>query len=284
MMKYCSKMGINVSYYDSGTPCAYISFGAFKHWVESGLPRVGDVIVFEHHCTIGIVSSINEKMIHLGVALLGEDGLVVSGVERSAIDFRYATEEEILKLHQFLALKGFTWNLWRNKFVKSKFSPRPNLFVRFRSYVDDDCGVGVFREINSEGQLVMYCVVRKEQVRYSLYEVIGDINRYQLTSANKMDIAELKNELGKVGKIWNGYYNRIEPFSLFIDYGEKYYYINDKGEIKCATKNDSSAYRKRLACGNHFIDLKHAEDMKEKIYEYRKIQLSRPSIGNDSFR
>lgn len=285
MLEYCSKMGLNVDLFEGCYSQPRITYEAFEHWVESGLPMLGSVIVYERYFTIGIVSSADEKTVLLGTALLGEDGLVVSGVERPVVDFRYATEDEIIKLHQVLTRKGFTWNLWRNKFTKSKFSPRPNLFVRFRSYIDDDYGVGVFREINTEGKLVMYCAVCNDgQARFSLYEVIGDANRYQLASANRNDIAQLKKELGKAGKVWNGHYNRIEPSTFFINYGEKYYYINDKGEIKSATKNDSYAYRKRLACGNHFLNIEHAEDLKEKVCEYRKLQLSSRDFDTDKPR
>lgn len=279
IVKYCSKIGVNVEFYDSVFPSARITFVSFKHWVETGLPDIGNVVVYDRNHTIGIVSSVGEKSVLLGVSLLGEDGLIVSGLERAGTEFRYANDDEVLKLHRAIARKGFTWNIWRNKLVKSKFSPRANLIVRFRSYIDDEYGVGVFREINAEGKLVMYCVVYNEdQVRFSLYEVVGDADRYQLAPATKNDIAVLKNKLGEEGMMWNGYYGRMEPFSFVIDYGEKYYYINDKGEIKNATKNDSSAYRKRLACGNHFTDIKHAEDLKEKMYEYRKQQLSSPDL------
>lgn len=278
IMELCTEIDKNISFPKGANNGHIVIFKDFKYWIKNKFPKIGDTIFYEQSQTLGIIDSINENDIHLGVAILGQDGLVTSGVDRPKIGFRYATEDEILTIHKHLARKGFTWNIWRNSFAKCIFYPRQNMFVRFKSYVNDDHGIGVFNTINSDGELIMFCAINgtEAKARYSLSEIIGPAERYQVGMAHRNDIAKLKSALADAGKTWNGIYNRIEPLNFHIDNGQDYYYINDRNEIVSAKKNESKAYKQRLSCGNYYIDRSQAEDMKAKIYEYRKRQLSFP--------
>ena len=273
--EYCSKRGTFVNFKKLLDSNIYVSFDEFIFWAENGLPKTGNVIMYEQYYTLGIISSIDDEFIHLGVSILNGDVFVSSDIKRPKTGFRYATDDEILAIHQTLAQKGFTWNIWRNVFVRRILFPRPYMFVKFHSYINENCGVGIFKEINQDGELVMYCVTsNKGKARYSLCEKIGPAHMYQLAQGNRTDMYNLKTALEEVGRTWNSHYNRIEPLEFNIDYGETYYYINEGGEILKAKKNDSTAYRKRLAFGNHFIHIEHAEKFKANILENRNLQLA----------
>ena len=273
--EYCSNRELFVNFQKSPTSNISVSFDEFTYWTEIGLPKVGNVVMYEQHYTLGIISSIDDECIHLGVSILNGDGLITSDIKRPKTGFRYATDDEILNIHQALAQKGYTWNIWRNIFVKRMLFPRPYMFVKFRSYISENCGVGIFREIDQEGMLVMYCAAcNKGKARYSLCEKIGPAHMFQLAQGNRTDMYNLKTALEETGRTWNFHYNRVEPLNFNIDYGETYYYINEGGEILKAKKNDSAAYRKRLAFGNHFTQLEYAEKFKANILEKRNLQLA----------
>lgn len=273
--EYCHNIGENVNFKDLSQLSISVSFDEFIFWIDSGFPEVGDVVAYDQYYTLGIISSIDDEHIHLGVSILNQDGFVISDIKRPKTGFRYATEDEILKIHKALAKKGFTWNIWRNCLAKRTIIPRPYMLIKFRSYINDDCGVGVFREINQDGELVMYCAVEnKGEARYSLYETIGPAQMYQLAQGNRSDINKLKTALKKVDRTWNFLYDRIEPLNFNIDYGETYYYINEGGKILKAKRDASAAYRKRLAFGNHFIHIEQAEAAKANILEIRNLQLA----------
>ena len=285
IVEYCLLKGIPVSFIKDGSNRTLITFDEFIAWAESDTPGVGSIITYEtsYSVTIGIISATSPEEIILGVTLIGGDGLITSKLSRPNAGYRDATEEEILRIHHALTNKGFSWNLWRNNFVRSLYIPRKNQFVRFRSYIGKHYGIGVFKEFNDSGNIVMYCLKENDEpVRYSLNEIIGKKEHYQIAPANKSDILLLKEELSLVGKIWNGFHTRIQPINFICDEGQEYCYINDKGKIQWDHNNGSLAYRERVAFGNIFVTAQQAEDFLTKVRELRKLDLCKPQENKDS--
>lgn len=288
IIQYCSQIGIQFAFNvnNDNDNLKGTTFKEFQTWANNDSPEIGKILVYPApFVTIGIVSMVTPEQIYLGPALFGEDGLVTNMVERPTSGFREATDEEILKIHQALTSKGFCWNLWQNKFVKSIYMPRQNQFVRFRSYTENHEGVGIFKKITDTGDIVMYCAKSDNSpVEYSLHEVIGKKDSYQFAAATKKDIRTLKDELYQVGKIWNGYYSRIQPVEFFVNNGEEYCYISDKGKIEHGRRNNSIACKERIAFGNIFADTKQAEDFLLKVQEMIKSELCKPTVENDALR
>lgn len=94
---------------------------------------------------------------------------------------------------------------------------------------------GVFREIDAKGRIVMYCMKLEDgPVRYSLREVVGPAEDYQLEPINVGQREELAKELEKAGVLWNGFYKRIEPVNYLAPAGKGYYYLDEFWEV-CRT-------------------------------------------------
>lgn len=286
IIQYCSQIGIQIVFNANNDVLKRTTFKEFQTWANNDSPGIGKILVYPApFVTIGIVSMVTPEQIYLGPTLFGEDGLVTNKVERPSFGYREATKEEILKIHQALTSKGFCWNLWQNKFVKSIYMPRQNQFVRFRSYTGSHEGVGIFKKITDAGDIVMYCAKSDNYpIQYSLHEVIGKKDCYQLAAATKKDIRTLKDELYQVGKIWNGYYSRIQPVDFFCNNGEEYCYITDKGKIERGRKNNSIACKERIAFGNIFADTKQAEDFLFKVQEMLKCELCKPTAGDNAIK
>ncbi|GAA6466124.1 hypothetical protein K220099C10_19700 [Bacteroides thetaiotaomicron] len=286
IIQYCSQMGIQFAFNANNDDLKRTTFKEFLTWANNDSPEIGKILVYPNpFVTIGIVSMVTPEQIYLGPALFGEDGLVINNVEKPTSGYREATEQETLKLHQVLLNKGFCWNLWQNKFVKSIYIPRQNQFVRFRSYTTNHEGVGIFKKITDTGDIVMYCVKSDNSpIQYSLHEVIGKKDCYQFAAATKKDIRALKDELYQVGKIWNGYYSRIQPVEFFVNNGEEYCYISDKGKIEHGRRNNSIACKERIAFGNIFADTKQAEDFLRKVQEIIKSELCKPTVEGNALK
>lgn len=94
----------------------------------------------------------------------------------------------------------------------------------------------------------------------------------------------MKDELYQVGKIWNGYYSRIQPVEFFVNNGEEYCYISDKGKIEHGRRNNSIACKERIAFGNIFADTKQAEDFLRKVQEIIKSELCKPTVEGNALK
>lgn len=282
IIEYCSTLGQKVQFLNNSDNCMSLTYEEFVFWVENGPPAIGDILVYENLQTLGIVSCISENGIHLGVSILGIGGFLISEIIRPKIDFRYATDGEIIKIHQTLSRKGFIWNIWHHGLTKKNFFiPRRGTVVKFKSYINDECGYGGFKEINQDGEIVMYCIAYiNGKVRYSPHEILGSAEKYQLAAGNRGDTAKLKFALKECGMDWSILYKRLEPLIFNIDYGETYYYIDETGEILKAKKNHSVVYRKRLTYGNHFLWIEEAEEAKANFMEFRKAQLAQLDVSD----
>lgn len=255
-----------------------ITFDEFLIWVNDNSPEVGQVIVYEScYVTIGIISSITLDEIILGVTLIGEKDLITTPVPRPIWGYRKATNTEVLKLHHSLTQKGFSWNLWYNRFAKYIYIPRKNAFIKYRSFIGDNHGIGIFRGINSLGEAELFCnKSNNTSIQYSMHEIIGEANQFQFAPASKKEMRILKEDLLQVDKIWNGYLSRIQPIDFSIEDGQEYCYITDRGSIKYARRNGTSTHRERVATGNIFTTPQQAESFLMKIQEMRNNDMCKP--------
>ena len=247
-----------------------VSFEDFERWFEEELPEKGDVIVIEN--TIGIVQGLSVSSIILGVSLTEKNILISSETEIPNSSFRKADKLEILRLQRELNKKNLCWNKFNSRLTES-MHPSNNLQLRV-SLLGERVAIGVFREINDKGKIIMYCMKENNKpARYSLHEEVGDVFDFQLEPINNQERKMLAEELGKVGKVWNGHAKRIEPVNFRVNKGQIYYYIDDFWDIIATPDNYRPRDRKRLRCGNYFRNREDALRIVSLITEGRNKQL-----------
>jgi hypothetical protein len=257
---YLKRNGINHQFGEtmSSDLVGTILYEDFKRWFE-GMPEPGEAIVSESQGWIGIVKENNVETITMGVLLKDSNTLASTEVQMSNPDFRMATEEERIALQRKLNEAGLSWNCFKNELVKSH-TPGNNHQIRI-SRLGKKHATGVFREINSKGEIVLYVYRTKEHLKYSLYEVVGPACDYQMEVINPQERKKLISELEAAGKTWNGHAKRIEPLNFKVDKGELYYYIDHYFNVVPVSDHDKPRDRKHLKSGNYFRTRTEAEVM-----------------------
>jgi hypothetical protein len=257
-----------------------ITLEEFAEWFAPDLPDRNEVIVIEASGLIGITGCLCVDELVLGVSLSADGLLTVSEARVAPTPYRQATEDEKIRLQRALNREGYLWNLTRSKLLPT--SPvADNLQLRL-SLLGTRLAVGVFREISSDGKIVMYCVKENDKpVRYSLYEPVADSSDYQLEPVSAQEREMLASELEKAGKVWNGFAKRIEPVNFRAEKGQVYYYIDDFMEITATQEKEKPKDLKRLRSGNYYRNRDDAEEMLALTEEYRKKQLVNFSLKEE---
>ncbi|GAB6013311.1 hypothetical protein [Viscerimonas tarda] len=252
-----------------------ITFEQFTEWFETSLPVKNEVIVMDSSGLTGITPCLCVNEIILGVSLTPEGVLDTSEVKINpspGTAYREASYEEKVRLQRALNENGLLWNNARSHLLPVE-EPADGLFLRV-SLLGERIAVGVFREINAKGQVVMYCVKENDRsVRYSLYEPVADRCACQLEPVSAQEREMLARELEKAGKVWNGFAKRIEPLHFRVEKGEIYFYIDDFLTITATAEKNMPKDLKRLRSGNYYRNRCDAEEMLAFIDKRRKKQL-----------
>jgi hypothetical protein len=249
-----------------------ITFEQFREWFEKDLPDRNEVIVLEETGVIGITRClcVNEIILGVSLSLDGELNTGETKIETGA--YRKASFQEKIHLQRALNSKGLLWNNRYSRLLGAS-APLENIYLRI-SLLGERVAVGVFREINDKGEIVMYCMKENgKPVRYSLYEVAGKRSDYQLEPVSAQEREMLSNELKKTGKLWNGHAKRIEPLDFRLEKGQTYYCIDDVLGIRGIIEKKAPKDLKRWRSGNYYRNRKEAEAVVVLIEETRKKQL-----------
>lgn len=250
-----------------------ISFDEFKEWLDKDCPESNDVITLGDGTAI-IVKDVTFKQIIAGVTLTPNNELTVEDISFNAQPFRQATLEDKLRIQKELNRKNLSWNR-KKKMAAEQIIPQNNKYIRI-SLLGEKIAFGVFREFNTEGKIVMYCVKEiNKEVRYSLQDVLDELpEAYQIEAISNQEKSCLRNELAKVGKQWSGYSSRIEPLEYKQEKGATYYFINDA--LKVQSKIHKYPKDKQRAYGlNYFLNREEAQEIADAIMELRLKQLAR---------
>lgn len=131
----------------------------------------------------------------------------------------------------------------------------------------------MFREIDAKGRIVMYCMKLEDgPVRYSLREVVGPAEDYQLEPINVGQREELAKELEKAGVLWNGFYKRIEPVNYLAPAGKGYYYLDEFWEVCRTIEQGKTKGAKYFNNGNY-------SRYREPMEELRRYLLNELGVG-----
>lgn len=259
--QFCAKRRFSLSIDGNKDGRLPVTYDKFKQWFEEEAPERGDVVVLPDKGVTGIVelSGVDQR-IRL-YASLHEGELCTASREFDYKVLCQAQEEDRLKLQHALHDSGLSWNPWRSK-IKKQEIPVENVQYQI-SMLDRKIGYGVFREIDAQGQIVMYCVkLEGEPVRYSLYEVIGSQRDYQLDKINVSQREKLSEELAVAGVAWNGFFKRIEPVGYVGDPGSEYYYLNEFWEVCKSREQGKTKSIRYFNQGNYFRERKSIDALK----------------------
>ena len=128
------------------------------------------------------------------------------------------------------------------------------------SILDEHVILGAFKEIDAKGRVVLYCLLDEDgSLRYSLHETVGYAVNLQILPIGTSGRSRLSDALRQKGLAWNGRLKELERLATRVRRGDKYYYLNDILEIRECRDNNRPADRKRLECGNYFMERRDAE-------------------------
>lgn len=248
-----------------------VTYEQFRRWFETDTPQRGDIVTLVGRDISGIVETVGvNQTVCLYISISGD----VLNTTCGCFDYtslEVADKDTVLRLQRALHREGLVWNRWRHK-LKSREIPKENIQYQI-SVLGRKIGYGVFREIDAKGQIVMYCIQPEYgPVRYSLREVVGPKEDYQLEPINVSQREELAKELKKAGVLWNGFSKRIEPVGYPVSEGKGYYYLNEFWEVCKTIENGKSKGAKYFNSGNYS---RHREPMEE----VRKYLLNELGIG-----
>lgn len=278
IIQYCARFGVKAEFSNMEKEPRKITFEQFKEWFSYDFPQKNDIIVFNETSVIGIVEKCGYNSFVTGVSLSPDGELDISPVEFTEplrVAFRSAMEDEMVRMQKALYEAGLSWN---KKFGKlaSGFVPTDNSLIRI-SLLTRRVGIGVFKEIDDDGNIVMYCVkMENEPLRYSLSENIGKVTDYQIDMINNAERRILKQEFAKVGKVWNGHEKRVEPIDFRVALGKPYYYIDNYLEIVSTNDYHKPKDLRRFWCGNYYTCREEAEEILQQTISTRKMQLLKP--------
>lgn len=272
--QFCCKRHFMVAI--DGTPDKRfpVTYDQFRQWFETDTPRRGDVVILPAEGVSGIVETVGvDNTVCLYISLTGKTLNLTSGY------FRYTTleaadEAAILRLQRALYGHGVLWNQWRNR-IKLREEPKENVQYQI-SILGRKAGYGIFREIDTQDRIVMYCLKREgEPVRYSLHEVVGPQSDYQLEPINVGQREELAKELEETGVLWNGFCKRVEPVDYLVPEGKGYYYLDEFWAV-CRTIEQGKSKGARYFSGGNY------SRYREPLEEIRKYLVNELGISSVS--
>lgn len=243
-----------------------VTYEQFRRWFEEETPRRGDVVTLAGKGVSGIVETVGvDHSVCLRVSIRGDELCTSSGYF-SYTSLQAAGKEEVNRLQRALYRHGLLWNGWRNR-IKQRETPKENIQYQI-SVLGRKIGYGVFREIDRNGRIVMYCLKPEDgPVRYSLREVVGPVEDYQLEPINVGQREILARELEAAGVLWNGFHKRIEPVRYPLPQGKGYYYLDESWEICRNIGQGKSKGEKYFNSGNYSCCREPLEEIRKYLFE-----------------
>lgn len=190
----------------------------------------------------------------------------IEDIGMSMADCRPATQDEKIALQKAMNRRHIVWDAYRKKAQESHFVPKCGDYVRV-SILGEDTISGVYKGIDDNGDIMMFCQLRKDgTLGYSQYEIIGPQENYQFQRIGSHSRLTLIDALAKEGLVWN---NRRRCLEYVDDdklsgVGHRhYFYIDECMEIHEVQDAGKVGDRKRIAVGNYFTTREKAEAVRQ---------------------
>lgn len=277
---YCkSEFGIKLhvpsNYFKEDTS---LDYATFSEWLEHGF-GAGDVVEWEENDEkiIGLVQDGDVKQVKICLRIIGN----APNFDPIVIDeqlIHSAGKNAAERISDVLCAAGKEFG---NPFfvIADKYRPISCSLVKFHDHKTGQSGFGVVRIIKKTGEIIMYCyVVRGKEVKYNMNEYLGMFDDFTFQPFTPADYERklLDSELAKYGKTWNHFLKRIEPLTMRVAKGERYWYITDKMQVTSDEERQTATNNKRYLAANYFKRQEDAIRILEEEMEIRRNFLAEP--------
>ena len=190
----------------------------------------------------------------------------IEDIGMNLADCREATTAEKIAMQKAMNNQNLVWDSYRKTIQESRFTPKNGDYVRV-SILGEDIISGVFKCFDDNGDIVMYCQLRKDgTLGYSQYEVIGPKENYQFQTIGSHARLSLIDALAKEGLVWNNRRKCLEYIEDGVSANKghrNYFYINECMEIREVQDAGKDRDRKRILVGNYFTSREKAEAVRQ---------------------
>lgn len=228
-----------------------------------GKIRKGGAVVNRTTSEIGVVGGISENCVAVAARCTADGGLCDEEVVMRLDDCRPASREEKRVLQRLLNGRRLLWDMRQCRLKKNDYIPRKGARVQL-STLGEDVIIGVFKEVDAGGRIVMYCMMRPgERPRYSTHEVAGAADDFQVQPVGSTARMKFDRALSAEGVVWNGHLRSVEVTGCRPERGQLYYYLDEYLDIREARDAYKPRDRKRRAAGNYFVSREAVGNVRE---------------------
>ena len=225
--------------------------------------RKGMVVFNGGTSETGLVGDVTGNCVSVPVRMTAGRKLVTDDAVMLLNDCREASPEQKIALQSLLNERHLAWDRRRGLCSESFYVPKDGQLVKL-SILDEHVILGAFKGIDEKGRVVLYCLLDEdESLRYSLHETIGYAGNLQILPIGTSGRGRFSDALRQKGLAWNGRLKELERLATRVRRGDKYYYMDDTLEIRECRDNNRPTDRKRLECGNYFMEPRDAELVRE---------------------
>lgn len=269
-------------------PESGITASDFIQWYESGFGS-GDIA--KHENIIVIIGKCDFKVATI-IGKLSDDKILIQHSTIATEGLKTASDDEIRYCRRILLQSKlqFSWKIYD---LIEKHIPDINDRVIFHG--KGIKGLGVIRSVDqTSGEVELYCyyIYGTKACGFSMHEK-GIVNLHDFwfepmdngdKRQSKMNgiscQRRLNRELERYGRTWNQARHRVEPLSMRVDIGKRYWYINDKLQLVSDTEKGNQTSTNRLLAGNYFqtnsIGLEVLGQINEVVRDYLATLSSKP--------
>lgn len=227
-----------------------------------GQIRRGCAVVNLATSEIGVVGDIADGCVAVAVRRTADGKLCEEEVVMRLGDCRPASLEEKRVLQRLLNGRGLLWDMRHRRLKRNGYVPREGARVQL-STLGEEVVIGIFREIDARGRVVMYCMMRPgERPAYSTREVVGAAADFQVQPVGSTARMKLDRALAAEGVVWNGHLRSVEVAGNRLPREQVYYYLNELLEVREVRDAYKPRDRRRLAAGNYFATREAAESVR----------------------
>lgn len=225
--------------------------------------RKGGTVVNRTTSEIGVVGGISENCVAVPARCTADGVLCDEEVVMRLDDCRPASREEKRVLQRLLNGRRLLWDMRQCRVKKNDYIPRKGARVQL-STLGEEVIIGVFKEVDAGGRIVMYCMMRPgERPRYSTHEVAGAADDFQVQPVGSTARMKFDRALAAEGVVWNGHLRSVEVTGSRPERGQLYYYLDEYLDIREARDAYKPRDRKRRAAGNYFVSREAVGNVRE---------------------
>lgn len=273
IIQWCRKRKLYVHFPDTGDvgydALPPITFEEFQEWYEAPQYELGDVVGTPG----GEVYLISD---YIGGETVSRAWLSASGeFSDKPVAVKWDSSHRKVDtagkqpLQRAMSAAHVTWNPFRNKLMAYGDTEEKKYYVTMW-VVDEKVGTGIFKEVDSDGNLVLYCFSEGEDhIELDNHYVFGPASDYSIRAARIAERSSVIQGLNSTGMCWNGRLKRLEPMNLRRKKGEAYFYVDSLGRTKKTIEQHRLSDETHYRIGNYFHLKEDAEFFKNRMVVQR---------------